>query len=84
MGAPVRSGGFLGAAQPLQNGALSAGARLLAISLGKQFDVPSSVDSRNNVYRVQLGHFSSHSLAAALQQRLTNEAQQQSFITVAP
>lgn len=126
MGAPVRSGGFLGAAQPLQNGvlegsepvaapaavappaaaaaaasapaastsgsyvvqvgALSDGtrARALATSLGKQFGVPGSVDSRNNVYRVQLGHFSSRAQAAALQQRLANEAQQQSFITVAP
>ncbi len=124
MGAPVRSSGFLGAAQPLQNGvlegsepvaapaavaapapaaaaaptasasgtyvvqvgALSDGtrARALASSLGKQFGVPGSVDSRNNVYRVQLGQFSSRSQAAALQQRLANEAQQQSFITVAP
>lgn len=128
MGAPVRSSGFLGAAQPLpggvlessesvtapspvsapaavaapaavsrpatsaagnyvvQVGALSDGPRAqqLATSLGKQFGVPGSVDSRGNVYRVQLGRFTSRQQAAALQQRLANEAQQQSFITVAP
>lgn len=131
MGAPVRSSGFLGAAQPLpggvlegsesvaatpavsapaavaaptaaavsrpatsaaagnyvvQVGALSDGprARQLATSLGKQFGVPGSVDSRGNVYRVQLGRFTSRQQAAALQQRLASEAQQQSFITVAP
>lgn len=124
-GAPVRSSGFLGAAQPLpggvlessepvtaapsapataaavaapavatsasgnyvvQVGALSDGprARALATSLGKQFGVPGSVDSRGNVYRVQLGRFTSRQQAAALQQRLASEAQQQSFITVAP
>ncbi|WP_333893079.1 SPOR domain-containing protein, partial [Atlantibacter subterraneus] len=33
------------------------------------------------VYRVQLGPFSSKSEAAALQQRLSSEAQLQSFIT---
>lgn len=134
IGAPVRSGGFLGAAQPLRNGvlegsepvsapvasstssappaivaaaaasqppsqpasgsgnyvvqvgALSDGARAqqLANSLGKQFGVRGSVDSRGNVYRVQLGRFSSRQQAAALQQRLATEANQQSFITVAP
>ncbi len=130
MGAPVASGGFLGAAQPLRNGvlegsepvsnpvtpstsseppaivasaaasqpasgsgnyvvqvgALSDGTRAqqLANRLGKQFGVRGSVDSRGNVYRVQLGRFSSRQQAAALQQRLANEANQQSFITVAP
>ena len=134
IGAPVRSGGFLGAAQPLRSGvlegsepvsapvasstssappaivaaaavsqpqsqpasgsgnyvvqvgALSDGTRAqqLANSLGKQFGVRGSVDSRGNVYRVQLGRFSSRQQAAALQQRLANEANQQSFITVAP
>ncbi|MTD26862.1 endolytic peptidoglycan transglycosylase RlpA [Erwinia sorbitola] len=124
MGAPVRSSGFLGAAQPLPGGVLessepavatapsasaaaapaaavaagasgnyvvqvgalndSARAQQLATSLGKQFGVPGSVDSRGNVYRVQLGRFTSRQQAAALQQRLASEAQQQSFITVAP
>lgn len=70
----------------VQVGALSDGprARQLATSLGKQFGVPGSVDSRGNVYRVQLGRFTSRQQAAALQQRLASEAQQQSFITVAP
>lgn len=70
----------------VQVGALSDGTRAhqLATRLGKQFGVAGSVDSRNNVYRVQLGHFTSRSQAAALQQRLASEAQQQSFITVAP
>ncbi|PLV51747.1 endolytic peptidoglycan transglycosylase RlpA [Erwinia sp. E602] len=127
LGAPVNSGGFLGAPQPLRNGVLegsepvvaapavaaTAGAsaaastsapaatggnfvvqvgalndanraRQLASSLGKQFGVPGSVDARGNVYRVQLGRFSTRQQAAALQQRLASEAQQQSFITVAP
>lgn len=130
-GAPVRSSGFLGAAQPLPGGVLESSepvsaapaaasaaavstpaaaaasqpaasstggnyvvqvgalkdgprAQALATSLGKQFGVPGSVESSGNVYRVQLGRFTSRQQAAALQQRLASEAQQQSFITVAP
>ncbi|WP_168409131.1 endolytic peptidoglycan transglycosylase RlpA [Erwinia amylovora] len=124
MGAPVRSSGFLGAAQPLQRGVLESSepevtasaptsaaakapaaastaaggnyvvqvgalnnpenARQMATSLGKRFGVAGTVESRGNIYRVQLGRFSSRQQAAVLQQRLANEAQQQSFITVAP
>ncbi|UWS30377.1 endolytic peptidoglycan transglycosylase RlpA [Erwinia pyrifoliae] len=128
MGAPVRSSGFLGAAQPLHSGVLEGSepevtapapassaaakapaaattaavaasghyvvqvgalnnpdnARQMATSLGKRFGVTGAVDSRGNIYRVQLGRFSSRQQAAALQQRLAKEAQQQSFITVAP
>lgn len=123
MGAPVRSSGFLGAAQPLQGGVLERSepevatparnvpaanaapvvaaadgnyvvqvgalsnadkAHELATRLGKRFGVQGAVDGRGNIYRVQLGRFSSRQQAAALQLRLANEAQQQSFITVAP
>jgi len=68
----------------VQVGALSDSARAeqLANSLGKRFGVRGTVDSHNNIYRVQLGHFSSRQQAAALQQRLATEANQSSFITV--
>ncbi len=52
--------------------------------LSQQFGVPGAVSSNGAVYRVQLGPFGSRSEAAALQQRLMSEAQQQSFITHAP
>jgi rare lipoprotein A len=52
--------------------------------LSQQFGVPGKVAASGNVYRVQLGPFSSRQQAAQLQQRLANEAQQQSFITAAP
>lgn len=75
-----------GTAYVVQVGAVSdpARAKQWMNTLSKQFGVPGSVDSRGNMYRVQLGHFSSRQQASALQQRLTNEAQQSSFITVAP
>ncbi|KOC89463.1 SPOR domain-containing protein, partial [Winslowiella iniecta] len=70
----------------VQVGALSDGtrARQWMQSLSQQFGVPGNVAANGNVYRVQLGPFSNRQQAAALQQRLSNEAQQQSFITVAP
>ncbi|WP_202303757.1 endolytic peptidoglycan transglycosylase RlpA [Dryocola clanedunensis] len=52
--------------------------------LSEQFSVPGAVSSNGAVYRVQLGPFGSRGEAAALQQRLMSEAQQQSFITNAP
>lgn len=52
--------------------------------LSQQFGVPGAVKYNGTIFRVQLGPFSSRSDAAALQQRLMNEAQQQSFITNAP
>lgn len=52
--------------------------------LSQQFNVPGAVTSNGTVYRVQLGPFGSRAEAAALQQRLIGEAQQQSFITNAP
>jgi len=75
------SGGFV-----VQVGALSDGsrARQWVQSLSQQFGVPGKVSTNGNVHRVQLGPFSNRQQAAALQQRLSNEAQQQSFITVAP
>ncbi|WLS77822.1 endolytic peptidoglycan transglycosylase RlpA [Erwinia pyri] len=129
LGAPVRSSGFLGAAQPLRSGVLegsepavpvAAAASTAAVAapasaasghssaasaayvvqvgalsdanrakqwmntLSKQFGVPGTVANSGNVYRVQLGRFTSRQQATALQQRLLSEAQQSSFITVAP
>jgi len=45
--------------------------------------VPGRVEQNGAVWRIQLGPFASKSEAAALQQRLQNEAQLQSFIAVA-
>lgn len=75
------AGGFV-----VQVGALSdsARARQWAQSLSQRFGVPGNVAANGNVFRVQLGPFSNRQQAAALQQRLSTEAQQQSFITVAP
>ncbi len=75
-----------GSGYVVQVGALSDASRAhqLMNSLSKQFGVPGTVDSRGNVYRVQLGHFSSRQQASALQQRLSSEASLTSFITVAP
>ena len=59
-------------------------AQNLADTLSQRFGVKSIIDAHNNVYRVQLGGFSSRQQAASLQQRLTNEATLDSFITIAP
>lgn len=48
--------------------------------LGQQFSVPGRVVQNGAVWRIQLGPFSSKAEASALQQRLQNEAQLQSFI----
>nr|WP_024967395.1 endolytic peptidoglycan transglycosylase RlpA [Pantoea sp. IMH] len=71
----------------VQVGALRDGARAKALmeSLSKQFGVPGAVSHQGEVYRVQLGRFTSRQQASALQQRLTSEAGHASFITaVAP
>ncbi|AJI95197.1 rare lipoA family protein [Yersinia ruckeri] len=52
--------------------------------LSQRFGVPGKVSSAGNVHRVQLGPFSSRQQATELQQRLSAEAQQQSFIIAAP
>ncbi|WP_380184423.1 endolytic peptidoglycan transglycosylase RlpA [Kalamiella sp. sgz302252] len=80
--APAAAGTFF----VVQAGALSDAARAqqLASSLGKKFGVPGSVDARGNVYRVQLGRFTSRQQAVALQQRLASEASLTSFVTTAP
>ncbi|WP_342321600.1 endolytic peptidoglycan transglycosylase RlpA [Kosakonia sp. BYX6] len=49
--------------------------------LAQQFAVPGRVTQNGAVWRVQLGPFSNKADASALQQRLQNEAQLQSFIT---
>lgn len=49
--------------------------------LGQQFAVPGRVVQNGAVWRIQLGPFSNKSDASALQQRLQNEAQLQSFVT---
>lgn len=50
-------------------------------SLKSRFHVQGNVTQNNGLYRVQLGPFSRRQQAVELQQRLANEAQQQSFIT---
>ncbi|WP_261642708.1 endolytic peptidoglycan transglycosylase RlpA [Erwinia mallotivora] len=69
----------------VQVGAVSDPARAhqLLNTLSKKFGVPGTVENHNNVWRVQLGHFRSRQQASALQQRLSSEANQSSFITVA-
>ncbi|AHG21557.1 rare lipoprotein A [Chania multitudinisentens RB-25] len=70
----------------VQVGALSNAERAQSWQqqLSQQFGVPGKVSTSGNVYRVQLGPFSDRQQAIQLQQRLANEAQQQSFITAAP
>lgn len=69
----------------VQVGAVSDGARAQQWQqkLSQQFGVPGKVSPNGAMYRVQLGPFSSRQEAAALQQRLASEAQQQSFIASA-
>ncbi|KAA8999954.1 endolytic peptidoglycan transglycosylase RlpA [Affinibrenneria salicis] len=77
--APAASGGrYL-----VQVGALSDAQRAQSWlnSLSNQFHVPGKVSASGNLYRVQLGPFESHQRAVELQQRLSAEASQQSFIT---
>ncbi|ATO32170.1 Endolytic peptidoglycan transglycosylase RlpA [Dickeya dianthicola] len=50
-------------------------------SLNERFRVPGKVTLNNGLYRIQLGPFQSRQHAADLQQRLSSEAQQPSFIT---
>jgi len=77
---PVASASYV-----VQAGALSDATRAhqLASSLGKQFGVPGKVTMSGNVYRVQLGNFTSRQQATALQQRLASEASLNSFVTTA-
>ncbi|MEB6379372.1 endolytic peptidoglycan transglycosylase RlpA [Leclercia adecarboxylata] len=77
--APTQAGGYV-----VQVGAVSDQARAQQYQqrLGQQFGVPGRVEQNGAVWRIQLGPFASKSEAAALQQRLQNEAQLQSFIAV--
>lgn len=51
--------------------------------LSQQFSAPGRVVQNGAVWRIQLGPFSSKAEASALQQRLQNEAQLQSFVASA-
>ncbi|AYH02306.1 endolytic peptidoglycan transglycosylase RlpA [Pectobacterium parmentieri] len=53
-------------------------------SLSERFHVAGKVMASGGLYRIQLGPFQNRQQAAELQQRLSVEAQQQSFITAAP
>ncbi|WP_224652639.1 endolytic peptidoglycan transglycosylase RlpA [Pectobacterium versatile] len=53
-------------------------------SLSERFHVAGNVTASGGLYRIQLGPFQNRQQAAELQQRLSVEAQQQSFITAAP
>ncbi|WP_145557019.1 endolytic peptidoglycan transglycosylase RlpA [Yersinia aldovae] len=79
--AAVASGGYV-----VQVGALSDAQRAQSWqeSLSQRFSVPGKVTSNGSVHRVQLGPFSSRQQAVELQQRLSSEAQQQSFVVAAP
>ena len=81
--APAASSGAA-AGYVVQVGALNdpARAQQMMKSLSQRYGVPGKVeDAGNNVYRVQLGGYSSRAEAAALQQRLSSEGQTASFIT---
>lgn len=69
----------------VQVGAVSDAARASQWQqkLSQQFGVPGHVSQKGLIYRVQMGPFASKADAIALQQRLLNEAQQQSFVTAA-
>ncbi|QKJ86357.1 Endolytic peptidoglycan transglycosylase RlpA [Paramixta manurensis] len=81
--ASAASSGTVQGGYVVQVGALSDSARAnqWVASLKQRFAVPGSVSANGNIYRVQLGPFSSRQQATALQQRLAHEAQQQSFVT---
>lgn len=69
----------------VQVGAVSDSARanVWQQKLSQQFNVPGRVSHNGAIYRVQLGPFASRAQAVALQQRLVQDAQQQSFVTTA-
>ncbi|WP_339025195.1 endolytic peptidoglycan transglycosylase RlpA [Leclercia pneumoniae] len=77
---PAAAGNFV-----VQVGAVSDQARAQQYQhgLSQKFGVPGRLEQNGAVWRIQLGPFASKSEAAALQQRLQNEAQLQSFIAVA-
>lgn len=77
---PAAAGNFV-----VQVGAVSDQARAQQYQQGlsQKFGVPGRLEQNGAVWRIQLGPFPSKSEAAALQQRLQNEAQLQSFIAVA-
>ncbi len=74
----VASGGYL-----VQVGAVGDHQRAISLqqSLSQRFGVPGKITPNGNLYRIQLGPFSSRQQANALSQRLASEAQQPSFIT---
>lgn len=69
----------------LQVGAVSdeGRARQFLQQMTGQYGVPGKISQNGPVYRIQLGPFNSKNEAAVIQQRLLDEAQQQSFITQA-
>jgi rare lipoprotein A len=75
------SGGYF-----VQVGALSDAQRAQAWQqdLSQRFGVPGKVAANGNVHRIQLGPFSNRQQAVDLQQRLSSEAQQQSFVVAVP
>lgn len=78
--APVAAGSLV-----VQVGAVSDQGRAQQFQqrLSQQFSAPGRVVQNGAVWRIQLGPFSSKAEASALQQRLQNEAQLQSFIASA-
>ncbi|MGK3144392.1 endolytic peptidoglycan transglycosylase RlpA [Pantoea sp. C2G6] len=82
--APASGNAAAASGYVVQVGALNdpARAQQMMKSLSQRYGVPGKVeDAGNNVYRVQLGGYSTRAEAAALQQRLSSDGQSASFIT---
>lgn len=83
--APTAGTSTTGGRYVVQVGALSdqRRAQTWLRSLSERFHVTGDVAASGRLYRVQLGPFQNRQQAAELQQRLSVEARQQSFITAA-
>lgn len=84
--APTSPPSDTGGGYVVQVGALSdeQRAQTWLRSLSERFKVTGKVSANGGLYRIQLGPFQNRQQATELQQRLSVEAQQQSFITAAP
>ncbi|NKI73615.1 endolytic peptidoglycan transglycosylase RlpA [Dickeya sp. CFBP 2040] len=95
--APVAVAPVAAPSRPLSQSAIPAGSGNIVVqvgalsdqqraqtwlkSLNERFRVPGKITLNNSLYRIQLGPFQSRQQAVDLQQRLSSEAQQPSFVT---